>query len=193
MNAPVSSQGSTQAEALAIVNRLVATRNDVELLQHLEGVGKDEFALMGELVQVYCSADALCRGLIAILRKKREGSASDFAFKLVDADVLIHMRKEAQQTILSIDTVGIISAIEILEMHRDFRHTFSHWVVKKYRAGNYLVAFTKNKKEGENRDGIALTGGQAKLMVFPVAELLIELDKLKGHCEFLAELHQYME
>ena len=78
-------------------------------------------------------------------------------------------------------------------MHRDFRHTFSHWVVKKYKAGDYLVAFTKNKKEGENRDGITLTSGQAKLMVFPVAELLVELDKLRGHCKFLADLHQYME
>ncbi|MFP3403403.1 hypothetical protein [Pseudomonas putida] len=193
MEAVASAQASSEAETRAIVDLLVATKNDGELLQHLGGIGKEEHALMGELVQTYCQADALCRGLVAILRQKREGAPSDFAFKLFDTDVLIHMRKEAQETILSIDTAGIIAAVDILEMHRDFRHTFSHWVVKKYKAGDYLVAFTKNKKEGENRDGITLTSGQAKLMVFPVAELLVELDKLRGHCKFLADLHQYME
>ena len=192
MEAVASAQASSEAETRAIVDLLVATKNDGELLQHLGGIDKEEYALMGELVQTYCQADALCRGLVAILRQKREGAPSDFAFKLFDTDVLIHMRKEAQETILSIDTAGIIAAVEILEMHRDFRHTFSHWVVKNTRPATTWWRSPK-QKEGENRDGITLTSGQAKLMVFPVAELLVELDKLRGHCKFLADLHQYME
>ncbi|WP_349975408.1 hypothetical protein [Pseudomonas sp. WHRI 8519] len=193
MEAVGSSRASMEAETRAILTRLEATQNDAELLQHLGGIGKEEHALMGELVQTYCQADALCRGLVAILKHKREGVPSDFAYEQNDTDVLIHLRKEANNTILSIDTAGVIQAVDTFEMHRVFRHTFSHWVVKKYLHGDYLVAFTKNKKEGEKRDGVVMTGGKAKLMVFPIVLLVNELEKLKSNCSFLAELHLYME
>ncbi|MFP3449472.1 hypothetical protein, partial [Pseudomonas sp. SIMBA_067] len=64
MEAVASAQASSEAETRAIVDLLVATKNDGELLQHLGGIGKEEHALMGELVQTYCQADALCRGLV---------------------------------------------------------------------------------------------------------------------------------
>ncbi|MFM9487940.1 hypothetical protein [Pseudomonas monachiensis] len=175
------------------MNRLEAADSTIELLRLLQGIGKEELALIGGLIQMYCVADTLCRGLIAMLREKRVGAPSDFAYKLNDADVLLHTRKEAERTGLKINTARIISAVETIEMHRVFRHTFSHWVVKRHVGGQHLVAISKNKSDAEKRDGIPLDDGKAKLMAFRIDALLTELDKVKGHCNFLSELHQYLE
>lgn len=180
-------------EIIEVISRLEAADGDAELLRLLQGISKEEFSLIGEFIQMYCISDALLRGLIAMLREKRLGSPSDFAYLLNDADVLLQIRKEAEETALNIDTAGIISAVETIKMHRIFRNTFSHWVVKKYVGGQYLVAFTKSKTDAEKRDSIALDDGKAKLMAFRIDDLTTELAKVKGHCKFLSELHHYLE
>jgi len=193
MQAIGSIPGAVDAETLEVMNRLEAAGSDVELELLLHDIGKEQFVLIGELIQMYCMSDALCRGLIGMLREKRVGSPSDFAYKLNDADVLAHTKKEAGETSLSIDTAGIISAVETIETHRIFRHTFSHWIVKRYVGGRHLVAFTKSKPDGEKRDGIPLKDGKAKLMAFRIDDLMTELAKVKGHCKFLSDLHHYLE
>jgi len=187
-----SIQRVVDEEMIEVMCRLEAA-NNTKLALLLQDIGKDKLALIGELIQMYCMSDALCRGLTAMLREKRLGSPSDFAFLLNDADVLLHTKKEAKQTDLNIDTAGIISAVETIEMHRIFRHTFSHWVVKSYIDERFLVAFTRSKSDAEKRDGATLDDGKAKLMVFRIDDLLAELKKVKGHCRFLSELHLYLE
>lgn len=188
-----ATSGTLDGELANIMNRLEAADGDAELLRLLQEIEKEEFSLIGELIQTYCRADTLCRGLIAMLREKRLGSASDKAYLMNDADVLTHTIKEAQKTSLNIHAAGIISAVETLKMHRVFRHTFSHWVVKRYIGGQYLVAFTKSKLDAEKRDGVALVDGKAKLMIFPISNLVDELANIKGHCRFLSELNHYLE
>jgi len=185
--------GSAEDEAREIIGRLEKAEGSAELQRLLLGIGKDEFALIGELVQMYCIADALCRELIATLKEKRIGTASDSAYSLNDTDVLIHTKKEACETALNIHKAGVISAVETLEMHREFRHTFSHWVIKRYADGRHLVALSKSAPDAKKRDGIALEGGRAKLMVFRLGLLMEELTKIKGHCMFLAELQAYLD
>lgn len=192
-NMDANDNKTVEEETLEVINRLEAADSSTELPRLLKGVSKEEFSLIGELIQVYCMSDALCRGLIAMLREKRLGSPSDFAYMLNDADVLTHTKKEAQKTDLNIHTAGIISAVETLEMHRVFRHTFAHWIVKKYAGGPYLVAFTKSKSDAQKRDGIALDDGKAKLMAFQIDALVTELANVKAHFRFLSELHQYLE
>ncbi|AWA39450.1 hypothetical protein DBV33_12930 [Pseudomonas fluorescens] len=181
------------SELLDVKNRLESTESEFDLLKLVKDIGESELLLIGELIQIYCTADALCRGLIAMLKAYREGLTSDFAYRLNDSDVLIHTKKEAEKTGLNIDKPGIALAIETLEMHRVFRHTFSHWVVKKYFTGKYLIAFTKSKTDAEKRDGAILNSGKAKMMIFRISDLKIELEKIKDHCKFLAELHRYLE
>jgi hypothetical protein len=193
MEADNSMVGSAEYEAREIISRLEKAEGTSELPRLLLGIGKDDFALIGELVQMYCIADALCRGLIATLKEKRLGAASDSAYSLNDTDVLLHTKKEAHETALNIDKAGIISAVETIEMHRVFRHTFSHWVVKRYVDGRHLVALSKSAPDAIKRDGIALEGGQAKLMVFQIDLLIAELAKIKGHCRFLSEVQAYLE
>lgn len=193
MEAESSMVASAEQETREIICRLECAEGDPELLQLLSGVSKDDFALIGELIQMYCMADALCRGLTAMLQEHRLGTASDAAFSLNDTDVLIHTKKEARESGLNIDKAGIISAVETLEMHRLFRHTFSHWVVKRYMDGKHLVALSKSAPDAKKRDGIALEGGKAKLAVFRIDLLLTELEKVKGHCRFLSEVHAYLE
>jgi hypothetical protein len=65
--------------------------------------------------------------------------------------------------------------------------------VNRHVDGRHLVAITKSKPDAEKRDGIALNDGMTKLMVFRIDDLLAELEKVKGHCKFLAELHCYLE
>lgn len=193
MEADNSMVGSAEYEAREIINRLEKAEGTRELPRLLLGIGKDDFALIGELVQMYCIADALCRGLIAILKEKRLGAASDSAYSLNDTDVLLHTKKEARESALNIDKAGIISAVETIEMHRVFRHTFSHWVVKRYVDGRHLVALSKSAPDAIKRDGIALEGGQAKLMVFRIDLLVAELAKIRGHCRFLSDVQVYLE
>jgi hypothetical protein len=185
--------GAMDDNLLEVMRMLESAENDGDLLRLVKGIGKSEFSLIGELIQTYCSADVLCRGLIAMLREHRIGSPSDFAYCLNDADVLLHAKAEAVKTSLNIDKDGIISAVETIESHRVFRHTFSHWVVNRHVNGRHLVAITKSKPDAEKREGIALNDGMAKLMVFRIDDLLAELEKVKGHCKFLAELHCYLE
>jgi len=185
--------GSVEQEARDVILRLESAGGDSKLLQLLSGVTKEDFALIGELIQTYCMADALCRGLTAMLKEHRLGTASDSVFSLNDTDVLIHTKKEARDSALNIDKAGIISAVDTLEMHRIFRHTFSHWVVKRYMDGKHLVALTKSAPDALKRDGIALEGGQAKFTAFRIDLLLTELEKVKGHCRFLSEVHAYLE
>lgn len=180
-------------ETAELVSRLEAADSNTELPRLLEALSKEEFALIGELVQTYCVADTLCRGLVAMLREERVGVPSDSAYLLNDADVLTHTRTEAEKTGLTIDTVGVISAVETLQMHRVFRHTFAHWIVRRHIGGQHLVAFTKNKSDAEKRDGIPLDNGDAKMMAFRIDELMAELVKIKRHCRFLSELHLYLE
>lgn len=188
-----TNSGASDVELIEIMSQLEVADGDAELLRLLQEIGKEEFSLIGELIQTYCRADALCRGLIAMLRENRVGSPSDFAYTLNDADVLLHTVKEAEKTSLKIHTAGIISAVETITLHRVFRHTFSHWVVKKYVGGQYLVAFTKSKPDAEKRDDIALVDGQAKLMAFPISNLMVELANIKECCKVLSGIHYCLE
>ncbi|WLH43955.1 hypothetical protein [Pseudomonas beijingensis] len=185
--------GSVDEEMREIMRLLESAESTRELPRLLLGVGKDDLALIGELIQMYCVADALCRGLIAMLQERRLGTTSDSAYSLNDTDVLLHTKKEARETALNIDKAGIITAVETFEMHRIFRHTFSHWVVQRYSDGKHLVALSRSAPDAKKRDGIALEGGNAKLMVFRIDLLMTELAKIKGHCKFLSQLHACLE
>lgn len=193
MEADNSIVGSVDEEMREIMRLLEGAESTRELPRLLLGVGKDDLALIGELIQMYCVADALCRGLIAMLQERRLGTSSDSAYSLNDTDVLIHTEKEARETALNIDKAGIISAVETFEMHRIFRHTFSHWVVQRYSDGKHLVALSRSAPDAKKRDGIALEGGNVKLMIFRIDLLMTELAKIKGHCRFLSQLHAHLE
>ncbi|MGR4973015.1 hypothetical protein ACIPQ1_09165 [Pseudomonas sp. LARHCG127] len=193
MEADNSMVGSVDEETREIMRLLEGAEGTRELPRLLLGVGKEDLALIGELIQMYCVADALCRGLIAMLQERRLGTSSDSAYSLNDTDVLIHTKKEAHETALNIDKAGIISAVETFEMHRVFRHTFSHWVVHRYSDGKHLVALSRSATDAKKRDGIAPEGGNAKLMIFRIDLLMTELAKIKGHCIFLSQLHAYLE
>lgn len=185
--------GSAEEGIREIIDRLENAEGDHGLLSLLQPAGKDDFALIGELVQTYCVADALCRGLTAMLQEHRLGAPSPTAYSLNDTDVLRHLKKEAEQSTLIVDKAGIIAAVETIELHRVFRHTFSHWVVKRYVDGLHIVALSKSAPDAKRRDGIALEDGQAKLMVFRVDDLKAELAKIKGHCKFLSQIDAYLE
>ncbi|WP_405122917.1 hypothetical protein ACI514_00950 [Pseudomonas sp. M20] len=193
MEAKSSMIGSAEEETHKIIRQLEAAEGTPELSRLLLGIDKKDFALIGELIQMYCMADVLCRGLIAMLQDRRLGASTNSAYSLNDADVLIHTKIEARGTTLNIDKTGIITAVEALEIHRVFRNTFSHWVVKRHSNGKHLVALSKSAPDAKRRDGITLEGGKAKLMVFQIDLLMAELTKIKDHCRFLSQLHAYLE
>ena len=178
---------------IEVVKELERGESDNDLLRLLNGIGKAEFSLIGELIQIYCTADVLCRGLIAMMREHRLGVSSNFAYDLNDKDVLVHTRGEAVKTTLDIHKDGVISAIETIEMHRIFRHTFSHWIVYKHVNDRYLVAITKSRLDAIKRDGVELNDGKAKFAVFRIDDLMTELRKVKAHTKFLADLHFHLE
>ncbi|MBD9463935.1 hypothetical protein [Pseudomonas sp. Pdm06] len=193
MEADNSMVESVDEELREIMRLLEDAEGTHELPRLLLAPSKEDLALIGELIQMYCVADAFCRGLIAMLQEHRLGIASDSAYSLNDTDVLLHTKKEARETGLNIDKAGIICAVETFEMHRMFRHTFSHWVVQRYSDGKHLVALSRSAPDAKKRDGIALEGGDAKLMIFRIDLLMAELAKIKGHCRFLSQLHTCLE
>lgn len=193
MESDNSMVGSVEAGIREIMDRLENAEGDHELRSLLQTAGKDDFALIGELVQTYCVADALCRGVTAMLQEHRLGTPSPTAYSLNDTDVLRHLKTEAELTGAAVNKAGIISAVETIELHRVFRHTFSHWVVHRYMDGRHFVALSKSARDAKKRDDIALQYGEAKLMVFPIDDLKSELAKIKHQCKFLTEVHAYLE
>jgi hypothetical protein len=152
---------------------------------------EEDFTFVGKLIQTYCYADLNARriidGISGAAGKVQNGSI------LNDTDVLLHLRKVAETLPPSNVREGILRAVELVEMHREQRHNFAHWAVRRIKDHDVFVIFTKNAHEAKKRDGVELPQGEFKFGLAPVRLLKEELEKLVGHSKYLAESAIYVE
>lgn len=145
-----------------------------------------DYGLIGEFIQAYTWADLNGRRIINQLRRINKDDAQEFASRLTDAQVLEHLRAEAN-VLGRLDNIksGILIALDTLEMHRRRRHEFSHWSFRRVKDHDAYVMFTLCDKEARVR-GIERQSGGVGFGLMLVRDVRHELDKLNGHVDYLA-------
>jgi hypothetical protein len=148
-----------------------------------------DFALMGKFIQLYCYAEFNARRLADALSTKIRGLKSIKYYRLNDPDLLVHLRKIVDRDIWKPGVrSNVLTAIDILEMHRTHRHSFAHWVVRKHTEADVYVILSMNAGEAEKRDPGPHSDGTAKFGLMPVEILKVELKKISEHGDYLAKL-----
>lgn len=164
-----------------------------EWLEATTPPSKPDFTLIGAFVQTYAIADFNARRTIDGMRSIR-GTSDNFAGRLNETDVLVHLRKEATVwTGHENVKTGTLKAVEILEMHRVHRHNLAHWIVRRYPSFRGFIIISNNVLEASKRDGVVFESGQAKWGIFTEDLFRVEMDKLQGHSDYLAKLAVHLE
>lgn len=154
---------------------------------------KEDYELIGEFVQMYCWADLNGRRLVNQLRKINRNDGDEFASRLGDKQVLEHLVGEAEKLDgLPKVREGVLKAVGILDMHRLRRHEFSHWSFRRVSGLEVYVLLTMSKSDAERRGIIISTERALSYGLISVGALRSELEKLKGHIEYLAHLVAFL-
>lgn len=168
--------------------------SDENWLDYTDPLTPKEFTLIGKFIQIYCIADFNSRRVIDVMREIRTGNKENFASTLNEADTLVHLRKSAEMWQGRDDIrMALINLVNLLEMHRQFRHFFAHWVVRKVKGTDVFLTLTKSADKPIKRGGITQDVDKATYAVFMASTLQIEMSKLLEQGKFLAKLASHLE
>jgi len=186
---------TVEAELARLEEIALSMRSDGSWLQQeTELPSESDFALIGKFIQVYCVADFNARRVINGLRAICLGEEEDFSSRLNDKDVLTHLKiSAAAWTGSSNVSDGVVRAAEILEMHRELRHNFAHWIVRRLRNADALLILTKNAGEARKRSGTHHARDEATWGLFIPASVKVEMGKMQLHSDFLSKLAVHLE
>jgi hypothetical protein len=181
-------------DAIALINKIkekLDAADSTGFMALTHDLREEDFKFIGQMIQTYCYADLNARRVIDSLR----GAAGEVqnGSRLNDRDVLLHLRKVAEILPPSNLKEGLLRAAETVEMHREHRHHFAHWAVRRLKDQDVFVIFTKNAAEAEKRDGVELSVDELKYGLVPLEPLREEFAKLVGHAKYLAESAVYVE
>lgn len=152
-----------------------------------------DILMIGTLIQLYCYADFNGRRIVDVLRPAALGEPRS-ASRLQDSQVFPILTKLVTDHLPESDLRnGLLRASETVEMHRAHRHRFAHWMVRRVKSENALVMFSMNSKEVERRDGAALDPKEARYGILPLDRFDAEVEKLKGHTNYLARTAAWLE
>jgi len=179
------------AAALSDIKEQLDAADEAEFLALTDDLIESDFTLIGQLIQTYCYADVNARRVIDNVRgaagERQNGSL------LNDKDTLTHLRTVAERLPPSDVKDGLLLAVGTIEMHREHRHHFAHWAVRRTRGHDAFIFFTKNAREATKRDGRDLAADELKYGLVALAPLREELVKLIGHSKYVAEAAAYLE
>jgi hypothetical protein len=155
---------------------------------------KEEFALIGAFIQAYCAVDFNARRIIAAVQQLSKQTPPINFNELNDTDVYLHLKKASENAhVESHVKDGIAKAASTLEMHRDFRHRFAHWVVRKVCDHEALFLLTGKKPDPKKHGGIDIAKGTNAYLIVPRAALIEETKKIFGHADYLAHVAVHLE
>lgn len=181
----------SEDELRALTVKFTTEENGLEQTLPLN---KKDFELIGTLIQTYCIADLHARRVLNSLRALITGENTDFAGKLNDGEVLEHLKKNALAWEGPIEVKdGLRMATETIEMHRELRHNFAHWVTRRINGTEVFVMLSKNLKEAKKRDGIAQGINEFKYGIAEIIAIKTELEKLKSHAVYFSKVAEYLD
>ncbi|MFC3674059.1 hypothetical protein [Ferrovibrio xuzhouensis] len=159
----------------------------VDFLETTTDLNDDDYALMGKLIQLYCFADLNARRIIDAIHHATLGADARSGSRLRDAEVFPRLQGLVNRWIPDSPLKeGLLKAARTVEIHRIHRHNFAHWAARKVKEGDAFILFTKNAREGERRDGTPQNSDEMKYAIVLLAPLKPEIEKLIGHCAYLA-------
>ena len=150
-------------------------------IEATEELKKDDFRLIGEIIQIYCIADYCGRRVIDSIREAALGPQARNAGGLQDAQVLSKLKEAGQMLWYMSMKDAIIRAADILMMHSEIRHNFAHWAARKVRKQNVIVILSKNHIEGKRRHGLAGDPSNSNYGFLYVPALDEEVRKMREH------------
>ena len=149
--------------------------------------------MIGTVVQLYCYADFNGRRIVDVLRHVALGEPRT-ASRLQDAQVFPMLTRLVEEHLPGGNLRdGLLTASATFEMHRAHRHSFAHWIVRRVRGEDALAMFSMNAREAERREGGELAPQEAKFGILPLEGFGQEVEKLKGHTNYLARTAAWME
>ena len=152
-----------------------------------------DITMIGTVVQLYCYADFNGRRIVDVLRHAALNEPRS-ASRLQDAQVFPVLTKLVIDHLPENDLrSGLLSASETIEMHRCHRHNFAHWMARRVKGENALVMFSMNSKEAGRRGGALLDPKNAKYGILALDGFDAEVEKLKGHTNYLARTAAWLE
>ncbi len=176
----------TSLEVNRIMERISSEKEDF-FHYSTEDLTKDDFYLIGRVVQQYCFVDLNARRLIDLLRHAALGPESRNGAGLQDGQVLPQLIAAASKLPTSNLQEGIIRAARSMENYRDHRHHFAHWAARRIVGHNLWIMLNSNSKEIKRRIGIEGNVGELTYGIIHV-EYIIEDEKIiEGHSNYLAQ------
>lgn len=174
-----------RGELLAAIK--TAFEGDPEaFVRQTDNLNENDVLMIGTVIQLYCYADFNGRRIVDVLRHAATGEPRT-ASRLQDAQVFPMLDRLVQEHLWEGDLKeGLLKASATVEMHRVHRHSFAHWIARRVKGANAIAVFSMNSKEAERRDGVALDPKEAKFGILPVDGFDKEVEKLKGHTNYLA-------
>lgn len=164
-----------------------------DLLAGTGSLQEADFTLIGKFIQIYCYCDLNARRIIDAVRFARTGQEEEFASKLNETDVLLHL-KQCAEAWLGPEHIGdgIRRAVVTLEMHRNMRNSFAHWAMRRTDDGKGYVMLTMQAGEVKKRGQDPHGRGEATWGLVLRRHVLEETMKLNGHGEYLASLAAHL-
>lgn len=162
-------------------------------INQTDNLNRDDVLMIGTVVQLYCYADFNGRRIVDVLRHAALGEPRS-ASRLQDAQVFTALEKLVRDHLWDGNLKdGLLRASATIEMHRVHRHNFAHWTARRVKGSRAIVFFSMNSKEAERRDGTALDPHEAKYGILPLEGFADEVEKLKGHTNYLARTAAELE
>lgn len=166
--------------------------NDTRPLQ------RDDYFKIGLFIQSYCFADLEARRLINLLDQIQTGRPTSYALKLNDKDTIDHFKSHAARCVWNKEVMnGLGKVADILGAHRKIRHMFAHWAGRRIDGHPVYIFFTANLAGQKIPDGAPILeqSDEANIQygLMPIPHLERELEKLKGHIEYMANIGHQLE
>lgn len=171
---------------------LHAIRAEIEadpdgFLLNTEPLTNDDLILIGSLVQLYNFADLNARRIIDALRHAALGPHARNGGVIQDAQVYEKLIEAAKMLPETTDMRrDLIKAASTLQMHQLHRHHFAHWATRRIQGHDAFFMMTYKAQESTKRLGKPSEPYETIYALMPLPALRAEMDKLKGHSEWLA-------
>lgn len=154
-----------------------------------------DFQLIGTFVQVYCFAELSARQIIEMIDSVIPNQGKEAASRLAGHDVFPHLILAANR--FKNSSKGnvketLIRAAGIVGMHRQMRHTFAHWTVRRVEGDKAFLLLSKNAQEGKKRTGTMPMVGCMNYGIVAKETLRRELRKLEEHTQNLSIVAAHM-
>lgn len=159
---------------------------------------RDDYFKIGLFIQTYCFADFEARRIINLLEQIQSGAPASYASKLNDKDTIEHLKRQAANCVWNMNvSEGLRKVAEILGMHRTIRHMFAHWSGRRIPGHDAYIFFTANLAGQKIPDGAPKfeqhEEPNMQYGLMPVSHLEQELEKLKGHVQYMTNIGRQLE